>query len=167
MTVYPYSGYIPRKVHTGLVLFVFSALSTATTALLAEEASTPMNNRTALARPAMEWDKSGKLAKYDFDFGHDDFKAWARRDGSWNAEGPVQHKGLVCGTYTLSLRVGHGNPGCTNVKWFREPRAVAKTTLCNNASGIISGGNTEFLDVAHFDEITCAERVISCSGNCK
>lgn len=121
--------------------------------------------RTAVARPAAEWNKGGKPVKLEFDFG--DFKAWARRDGSWSAEGTVQHHGLLCGTYTLSLRVGRGQPGCVDVQWFREPRAVADVKLCNDAAGLLTGGNSEFRDVARFDEITCAERTISCSGNCK
>ena len=96
-----------------------------------------------------------------------DFKAWARRDGSWGADGSVQHRGLLCGTYTLSLRVGRGQPGCVDVRWFGEPRAVADVKLCNDAAGLLAGGNSEFRDVARFDEITCAERTISCGGNCK
>jgi hypothetical protein len=125
----------------------------------------PTSGRTAPARPAMEWDKHGKPAKLEFDFG--DFRAWARRDGSWNAIGEVQHHGLMCGTYTLKLRVGHGNPGCTDVQWFGEPRAVASVRLCNNSPGSLSGGNLEFTAADHFDEITCGERSITCDGNCK
>ena len=124
-----------------------------------------ISKRTAVAQQAFEYTKDGKPAKVDFDFG--DFTAWARRDGSWNAEGMVHHNGLLCGTYTLSLRLGQGNPGCINVKWFGEPGAVGKVTLCNNADGKLTGGNTEFVDTARFDEITCAERVITCSGTCK
>ncbi|WP_430231884.1 hypothetical protein [Nitrosomonas communis] len=121
--------------------------------------------RTTIARQAAEWNTDGKPVKLEFDFG--DFKAWARRDGSWNAEGTVQHHGLMCGTYTLLLRVGHGNPGCMDVQWFREPVPVASIQLCNNASGMLSGGNLEFRDATRFDDITCAERIISCSGTCK
>jgi hypothetical protein len=121
--------------------------------------------RTAVARPTAEWGKDGKPVKIEFDFG--DFKAWARRDGSWSAEGPIKHRGLLCGTYTLHLRVGQGNPGCSDVQWFREPRAVASVKLCNDATGLINGGNTEFQDAKQFDKITCAERTLSCSGNCK
>lgn len=144
----------------GLAIFL-----AATTRVIAADPDTPAAGRTAVARPAAEWDRSGKPAKLEFDFG--DFRAWVRRDGAWNTEGSVQHRGLLCGTYTLELRVGHGNPGCTDVQWFREPRAVASVKLCNDAPGLLSGGNTEFRDAARFDEITCAERRISCNGNCK
>lgn len=65
------------------------------------------------------------------------------------------------------MRVGHGNPGCTDAQWFGEPRPVASVKLCNDAPGLLTGGNTEFRDAVRFDEITCAERRISCSDNCK
>ena len=142
-----------------------SLLALAMAPAIADNPGTPVVGRTAVARPAAEWNKDGKPVKLEFDFG--DFKAWARRDGSWNAEGTVHHRGLRCATYTLSLRVGRGNPGCVDVRWFREPRPVASVRLCNNAPGRITGGNTEFRDAARFDEISCAERVISCSGNCQ
>lgn len=132
---------------------------------VAADSPAAADGRTAVARQAMEWDKDGKPAKLEFDFG--DFRAWGRRDGSWNVEGEVQHRGLLCGTYTLLLRVGHGNPGCTNVEWFNEPRAVASVRLCNNATGMLTGGDMEYASADRFDEITCAERTLSCSGNCK
>jgi len=113
----------------------------------------------------MEWDQQGKPAKLEFDFG--DFKAWVRLDGSWNADGEVQHRGLLCATYTLSLRAGHGNPGCTNVQWFNEPREVDSKRLCNNATGRLGNGDLTFTNAGQFDQITCAERTITCSGNCK
>ena len=148
-----------------ITILALSALSMTTAPALADDADVTMSIRTAVARQAAEWNKEGKPVKYDFDFG--DFKAWARRDGSWNAEGRVQHRGLLCGTYTLSLRVGHGNPGCNNVQWFGDPRPVASVSLCNNAVGNLSGGDTEFSEASRFDEITCAQRTMSCSGNCK
>jgi len=128
----------------------------------AEESS---RSRTAVAREAMEWDEQGKPAKLEFDFG--DFTAWARHDGSWKAAGEVQHRGLLCATYTLSLRVGRGEPGCSNVQWYHEPHPVDSVHLCNNATGRLGSGDITFADVGHFHEITCAERTISCSGNCK
>ena len=154
-----------RTVHAGRAILGLAALAMAAAPAMADDPKVAPVGQTAVARPAAEWNKDGKPVKLDFDFGN--FKAWARRDGSWGAEGRVQHQGLLCGTYTLSLRVGHGNPGCTDVQWFREPGAVASIFLCNSAAGILTGGNTEFRDAARFDEISCAERTITCTGNCK
>lgn len=161
MAAYPLARNTRHKRRDYLAILGLSVLVTATISSRAEE---PVG-RTAVARPAAEWNKDGKPVKLEFDFG--DFKAWARRDGSWSADGTVQHRGLMCGTYTLLLRVGRGNPGCVDVQWFGEPRAVASEKLCNDAPGPLTGGNNEFRNAARFDEITCAERVISCTGNCK
>ena len=165
MATYQLTRGTRRNGRAGLAIFGLAVLTAVTTIAVADDASEAPLGRTAVARPAAEWNKDGKPVKLEFDFG--DFKAWARRDGSWNAEGTVQHRGLQCGTYTLSLRVGRGNPGCTDVQWFGEPRAVASVQLCNNAPGPLTGGNNEFRDAARFDEISCAERVIRCTGNCK
>lgn len=164
MATYQLTRGTRRYVRAGMAILGLAVLAAVAPVMADDSAASPVG-RTAVARPAAEWNKDGKPVKLDFDFG--DFKAWARRDGSWNAEGVVEHRGLACGTYTLSLRVGHGSPGCTDVQWFGEPRAVASVTLCNNAPGSLTGGNNEFRDAARFDEISCAERVISCTGNCK
>lgn len=152
----------PARLRRSLVGF---ALLAAVTVAAAEDTGGSDVGRTAVARPAAEWNKDGKPVRLDFDFGN--FKAWVRRDGSWNASGEVQHRGLLCATYTLLLRVGHGRPGCNDVQWFGEPRPVASVQLCNNAPGSLAGGDNHFRDAARFDQITCAERVIGCSGNCK
>lgn len=152
-------------IRNGIAMLSLAVLMAVSFTAIASDPDVRGASRTAIARQVAEWNSDGQPVKLDFDFG--DFKAWARRDGSWNAEGTVQHRGLLCGTYTLLLRVGHGNPGCVDVQWFREPVSVASVQRCNNAPGILSGGNLEFRDAARFDEITCAERIISCSGNCK
>jgi hypothetical protein len=152
-------------IRNGMVILNLVTLMLSNVVAMASDPEVPVAGRTTIARQAAEWNSDGKPMKLDFDFG--DVKAWARRDGSWNAEGTVQHRGFRCGTYTILLRVGHGNPGCMDVHWFREPVPVASVQLCNNAPGMLSGGNLEFRDAARFDEITCAERIISCSGSCK
>jgi len=159
----PFSA--PRAQRRFRLLALSCLLFLASQATSAADSAEPPAGRTAVARQAMEWGADGKPSKLEFDFG--DFKAWGRRDGSWNIEGRVQHRGLLCGTYTLKVRVGHGNPGCTDVEWFGPPRAVASTTLCNNALGSLSGGDMKFNNAHRFDEITCAERTISCTDNCK
>jgi len=163
----PYLMLLNRShyIRDAIVILNLVALLLINFSAIASDPDVPVAGRTTIARQAAEWNSDGKPVKLDFDFG--DFKAWARRDGSWNAEGTVQHRGLMCATYTLLLRVGHGNPGCMDVRWFREPVPVASTQVCNNAPAMLSGGNLEFRDAARFDEITCAERIISCSGTCK
>jgi hypothetical protein len=121
--------------------------------------------RTTVARPAAEWDEQGKPAKIDFDFG--DFKMWARKKGGWQIEGWLHHRGLLCGTYYVAVRFGIGDPACNNVKWLDEPRYVSQRTQCNNASVLHSGGDLEFPHAAQFADVTCAERIIRCTGNCQ
>lgn len=120
---------------------------------------------TAIARSGMEWDKDGKPTRLEFDFG--DFKAWARKKGGWQIEGWINHSGLVCGTYYVMVRFGAGNPGCTNVKWFSDPRQVTQREQCNSASLAHQGGDLDFPWADRFDRITCAERIVRCSGNCR
>lgn len=48
-----------------------------------------------------------------------------------------------------------------------KPRPVASATLCNNAIGTLSSGDLNFAGAACFDAITCAERIIRCTGTCK
>jgi len=121
--------------------------------------------RTTIARPAAEWDENGKPARIDFDFG--DFKMWARKKGGWQIEGWLHHRGLLCGTYYVAVRFGIGEQGCNNVKWLSDPRYVSQRTQCNNASVLHTGGDVEFPHVGEFTNITCAERIIRCTGNCQ
>jgi hypothetical protein len=121
--------------------------------------------RTTIARPAAEWDENGKPAKIEFDFG--DFKMWARKKGGWQIEGWLHHRGLLCGTYYVAVRFGIGDAGCNNVKWLSDPRYVTQRVQCNNASVLHSGGDVEFPHAAQFADITCAERIVRCTGNCQ
>jgi hypothetical protein len=120
---------------------------------------------TAVARPGLEWDSNGKPVKLDFNFG--DFKAWARKKGGWQIEGWIHHEGLVCGTYYVGVRFGAGNPGCDNVQWFSDPKIVSQREHCNSAGRLHQGGDIEFPFADRFAQITCAERIVRCTGNCK
>jgi hypothetical protein len=107
-----------------------------------------------------------KLQRKDFHFSN--YKAWVKRDGSWYIEGPVTHKGLLCGTYELGMRFGIGKQGgCTDVEWITPDRYVTSQEQCNNAVMQHRGGDIEGMIASRFDEITCAERVVRCSGTCK
>lgn len=162
------------RVNAGIVAWlsgVFIALSALSGSAAAESLPPPSGavaevwGRTAIARPAAEWDETGKPARIDFDFG--DFKMWARKRGGWQIEGWLHHRGLLCGTYYIAVRFGVGEQGCNNVKWLAEPRYVSQRTQCNNASVLHGGGDVEFPHVAEFADISCAERIIRCTGNCQ
>lgn len=119
----------------------------------------------AVAKPGMEWDQNGKPARLEFDFG--DFKMWVRKKGGWQMEGRINHSGLICGTYQVMVRFGAGNPGCTNVKWFSDPRLVSQHEQCNSASVAHQGGDLDFPWADRFGQLSCAERIVRCSGNCR
>jgi len=128
----------------------------------AEEKTSRTN---AVARPFALYTAEGKPERLDFDFGN--IKAWIRNKGGWNVEGPIKHVGLLCATYEIGLRFGVGSPGCDNVKWISDVSYGTREQQCNSAAVQHYGGG--FLpDLAKdFDRITCAERVIRCSGNCE
>jgi hypothetical protein len=106
-----------------------------------------------------------KLQRKDFNFYS--YKAWVKRGGEWHIEGPVTHKGLLCGTYELGMRFGIGKNGCTDVEWITTDRYVTSQMQCNNATMNHQGSDIEPILASRFDEITCAERVIRCTGTCK
>jgi hypothetical protein len=106
-----------------------------------------------------------KLQRKDFRFM--DYAAWLKRDGTWHIEGPVRHRGLLCGTYELGMRFGVGNPDCTDVKWVSTDSFVTSQTQCNDAEMLHEGTDINAGLTDQFDAITCAERVVRCSGNCK
>lgn len=116
--------------------------------------------RTALADQAV-----GKRERLEF--GGDEFKGWLRKDGEWFVEGDVRHFGLLCADYEMGLRFGAGSPGCANVEWLSEVRYATRRKQCNGATVRHSGSDTEPALADQFAKITCAERVIRCTGNCK
>ena len=106
-----------------------------------------------------------KLQRKDFRFGG--YAAWLKRGGEWQVEGPVRHRGLICGTYELGLRFGVGSPDCTDVRWVSPVAFVTSQTQCNDAEMPHVGNEIDPALQDQFDAITCAERVVRCSGNCK
>ena len=108
-----------------------------------------------------------KLQRKDFRFGFDRSTAWLKRDGTWHIEAPVSHSGLLCSTYEVGMRFGIGKPDCTDVEWVSEARFVTSQTQCNNAEMVHSGTEIDESLTGQFDAISCGERVIRCSGNCK
>ena len=103
-------------------------------------------------------------AREEFDFG--DTKAWLREDGYWQIEGVISHNSGFCGTYELGIQFGSGDPGCSNAEWLSTPIFVTQHRQCNGASKLHKGGNISLLAQERFKTITCAQRVIRCSGKC-
>jgi hypothetical protein len=122
---------------------------------------------TAAAIPGYSVDAPPSINRLDFDFRYDETRAWLNGDGDFQVSGWVKHTGLLCGTYRMGVRFGVGAPGCLNVKWVTEPRFVTREFQCNGARVQHQGGDTDDALGAMVGRITCAERVISCSGNCK
>ncbi len=106
-----------------------------------------------------------KLQRKDFRFGG--YTAWLKRGGEWHIEGSVRHRGLLCGTYEVGMRFGIGKPDCTDVKWVSGDSYVTSQYQCNDAEMPHAGTNIDAALADQFDAITCAERVVRCSGNCK
>jgi hypothetical protein len=106
-----------------------------------------------------------QLQRKDFRFGS--FAGWLKRGGEWHIEGPVRHRGMLCGNYEVGMRFGVGKPDCTDVEWISEVRYVTSQTQCNDAELPHVGTEIDPALSEHFDAITCAERVIRCGGNCK
>jgi hypothetical protein len=106
-----------------------------------------------------------ELQRKNFRFG--EFSGWLKRDGTWHIEGPVRHNGLLCGTYEVGMRFGVGDQGCTSVQWISDTTYVTSEYQCNDAERPHSGTEIDDTLSRQFDAISCAERVIRCTGNCK
>jgi len=103
-------------------------------------------------------------SRWDFNFG--DGRALMRKDGTWQIETEIKHGGLGCGNYRLGVRFGAGNPGCLDVAWLGEPMFAIHLKHCNNAMRPHHGDGYDALLMDAFDQITCAERLIRCTGTC-
>lgn len=120
---------------------------------------------SAPTRPSLADLASGKRDRLEF--GGDEFKGWVDRSGDWHVEGEVAHVGLLCADYQMGLRFGKGSPGCTNVRWLGEVLYGSRRTQCNGATVKHSAWQNDPGLGGYFDEISCAEQVIRCTGNCK
>lgn len=109
----------------------------------------------------------GEKAILNFEFDkEDELSGWVRQSGEWHLEGWIKHNSLRCGTYRLGMRFGKGGPACSNIKWITETKYASKRTQCNQTKMHHSGfeSNTEISEL--YDEITCAQLVIQCTGIC-
>jgi hypothetical protein len=122
---------------------------------------------TAPSQPTYSVSSPPAINRLDFDFRVDETRAWLNEGGDFQISGWVKHNGLRCATYRTGLRFGVGAPGCLNVKWISEPHFITSEFQCNGARVQHAGGDTVPAMGARIGDITCAERVVSCSGNCK
>ncbi len=123
-----------------------------------------LDRQLAEATPYQDSFSQSQASRWDFDFG--DGKALLRKDGTWQIEALISHGGLRCGTYRLGVRFGAGKPGCLDVNWFSKPIFVTRQKHCNNAERPHLGDGYDALFADTFEDVTCAERVIRCTGLC-
>lgn len=143
---------------------LLSALALMLAAQRASADDTTTRSTRASAYPASHAGTAGP-ERLDFLFG--DFRGWLDSTGTWNVTGDVTHRGLLCATYEVGVRFGAGAPGCNDVAWLAPVRYVTAERQCNNATLRHSGGDQQPELTRDFKRITCAERVIRCTGNCK
>lgn len=122
---------------------------------------------SAQARPTYSLDAQPKINRLDFEFRTSESTAWLNASGDFHVHGWVQHGNLLCATYRMGVRFGVGSPGCLNVEWVSDPIYVTSHNQCNNARVEHDGGDAAPEMGARIAGITCAERVIRCSGSCK
>jgi len=122
---------------------------------------------SASAQVTYSLDAKPKPARLDFDFDMGDSHAWINEHGDFQVSGWIKHTGLLCATYRLGVRFGVGSPGCLNVEWITEPLFVTSDIQCNDARIEHTGGDTDDMLGKRLATITCGERVVRCTGNCR
>ena len=122
---------------------------------------------SASARPTYTLDAKPRINRLDFDFRTGESTAWLNAHGDFLWHGWVSHRALLCATYQMGVRFGIGAPGCLNVEWISDPVYVTSQIQCNGARVEHDGGGGAPDIGARIAKITCAERVIRCSGSCK
>ena len=122
---------------------------------------------SAPAQITYSLDAKPKPARLDFDFRAGDSRAWINDDGDFQVSGWIKHSGLLCATYRMGVRFGVGSPGCLNVEWITEPLFVTHESQCNDARVQHAGGGNDAELGKRLATITCVERVVRCTGNCK
>lgn len=122
---------------------------------------------TAPARPTYSLEAKPQINRLDFDFRSGESRAWLNDKGEFHVTGWVHHRNLLCATYRMGVRFGIGAPGCLNVQWISDPLYVTSVYQCNSARVQHDGGDSSPEMGARIGSISCAERVIRCSGACR
>ena len=133
-------------------------------ALLAEEPSV-VKKYSAVARKSVDFGVGAQTPKIEFKF--DNGTAWLRQNGTFKVDAEIKHGSLLCGTYEVGVRFGIGSPACTNVSWLSETQFATKRKQCNHAWMAHQGSGTDPELVSDFDQITCGQLVVKCTGKCK
>jgi len=132
-----------------------------------QQLETDESGITAPSRRTYSLDANPQINRLDFDFRASESTAWLNIGGDFHLHGWVRHRSLLCATYQMGVRFGIGAPGCLNVEWISEPLYVTSQYQCNNSRVEHDGGDTAPEIGAQIAKITCAERVIRCSGSCR
>lgn len=148
-----------------LLVILLSALLLAPAAQ-ANEDDDDAGFRRQLA-PAVLGPKIGNTeARKEFNFGRSIGRAWLAPGGELQIDSWVQHRGLLCATYETGIRFGAGENGCADAEWLAPTHWLTSHRQCNSALMNHVGTDTDPDIVRLFGNVTCAQRVLRCSGNC-
>ncbi|NOZ54172.1 MAG: hypothetical protein GXP08_13760 [Gammaproteobacteria bacterium] len=146
-----------------LLLFIIFV----STVVLADSANEKvvMKRYSAIPSNTINWGSGGLPQKLEFKF--DNASIWLRQNGDMGLEAEVKHGWLMCGTYEIAARFGVGQPACTNVSWISQPSYVSSHKQCNNAWMVHSGYASVPAISDDFENVSCAQLVIKCTGKCQ
>jgi hypothetical protein len=148
-------------------MLAFSALLAGNAWPAEQQLESDESGISATARPTYSLDAKPHINRLDFDFRTGESTAWLNGNGDFHVHGWLLHRSLLCATYRMGVRFGIGAPGCLNVEWVSDPVYVTSHYQCNGARVEHDGGDTAPAIGAQIGKITCAERVVRCSGSCK
>lgn len=148
------------------LLFTSLAVSLFASAAQANEDDDDAGFRRQLA-PAVLGPKLGNTAaRKEFNFGRSIGRAWLAPAGELQLDSWVQHRGLLCATYETGIRFGEGENGCADAEWLAPVHWLTSHRQCNSALVHHVGTDTDPDVVRVFDRVTCAQRLIRCTGSC-
>jgi hypothetical protein len=151
-----------------LGLFMLTSSSNSTSAQETSLDRDPNIKRSqASVRKLATVHETGEHDRADFSFDLRESEGWIGRGGEWQLRTWVKHSGLRCATYAVGIRVGAGDPGCTDVRWTTEAQFGSSQLQCNSARVQHTAAGRLQMPINAYDSMTCVERLIHCEGNCK
>lgn len=150
-----------------LAVLVLGAILSGNAAAVDQELESMESGVSAAAQRTYSLTEEPKPIRLDFDFRIDESKGWLIESGDFQIRGWVQHVGLLCATYRTGMRFGVGAPGCLNVEWITEPVFVTSHLQCNGARINHLGDGSDPDLGGQLSRVTCAERIVRCTGNCR